>query len=1636
MADTNKAIGILFEVAGQGEISGESGRLIQQQLKQITERVNLQLKLNINKTHFREQLTQLKSEMEQMFGTALFSTDTSSKNLPGAQPKSAEYTELIRLANEYKSAIRVANAETVKGTAIEAERSDIATAALDKLTKKADEYRAASKISPDQHAYIQRLIEDYKGLGEAVSRITTAKTTDSMVALNLSSQKLFAKGTSLKERYSDLLHNNEKAQASYKKLENAALSFQTSLDSGNYSEAIAAQKEYISQLAVTQSELSKMAFQSDGLKGKISETFTSKLIQKFAYALIALAGNAMRKVYKTVVDIDTAMGQLRIVTGATTEEYKNFSKVVVNSAKEIGSSVTDLIDSTTVYARLGYSLEDAAILAEKTTMYSKVGAVEIGEATSNITAIIKAFGIAAQDLEGVIDQLIYVGNSYAISSAELGEGMNNAASALAANGNTLLEAMGILTAAQVTLQNASKSSTAVRTIAARIAQSKVELEELGESTDSVLATAALDEKMRAFGVAVTDANGNLRSTYDILSDLSKIWDNLNNTQRAAIANMLAGTRQQNAFYSIMQNWQDAENIVNNAADGYGALGKAQSVYLDTIEGKLQQLKASWEELASTLLDSEFVKSGVEFLTKVVNGLDNLVESVSMTSVVLTTILGLIALLAPKIVVFFNTLKEQVGSTKALIEGGILGTILTIITILNSLDDTVAKVFALILSLIGAFCASLFVYLRAVDAAINSTGIGAVISMIAMAIAFLVSLISTAISLAKDGYQKQKKLKEETEKTAKALQEQADALKEVSDAMKDACDSIDSLISKYTELGNAATAVDWNDTIMGLGAEAKKLFPEETLSELEAINKLLGTQYKYTDLIRMSMLERSNLMSEIADKSKAQSVEGAKATYEAQKNASAKSGEASGIFSITRQDWKDAGYGLVRYNELVVEAHKILKDGGVASTKKDANSQIDFTINTGSVQGNIDAIKKAMKAYEDEYANHLKDLDENPVYLALQTALTSSESEINKLTSSANDVLTSVIASSKSQIVIDRNAKDIKEEYDRVVSRFVELAKNDTTIKEMIANGLISEDISEYIGSYLAKTETEFFNKANGIIEMVNAELKTTVEILDDVSTGYDTLTSAMEDMSKTGMLTADTLKKLSDAKMLTEDFVDFATYKLKDNALTTYLGKQVDSYVNTINKAREVYEQLLKEYNSKADGEHSIEEYKKVLTAEEQLNNAMENAKTLMITLGIMERESLIEDYTDLLEKQQDALEEQIDKQKELADIRKDILSTYQEQLNYQKELEKKQRKVSMLRAQLAVASLDTSAAGQARVRTISADLTTAQDELDDYTLENAIDSIQNAIDSEVDEYESFIQYQLDQVKATIENAAQLSNDELKDSIANLGGEIKTSLPEAIVNAYNAALNGGAAAKGTATTPDKDSSTTSETKKEIKPTTATVGDATINSTKGVSNSAGNYVRLTYDGKTYDVRYGAYAGTKAWNYLSKTAERDGRPRMPVGGLAIYDGELYFRSDGDHIWRLMNVKGSTNYRDGDKDVLYNLINTLDNQRTYHKGGFVGDKVTVKNNEEYAKLLKGEFVATPQQMQNFMSKTLPSLIGYANQAKSLSIDSPLIKIECGTVDKNTLPELSELVDKAAQKVVKEMTNALNRSGYKKQY
>ena len=344
----------------------------------------------------------------------------------------------------------------------------------------------------------------------------------------------------------------------------------------------------------------------------------------------------VKELISTAVELDSAMNTLQIVTKASSDDMAAYADNISAVAQEIAQSTKDLIDATTVFARLGYSMDESTTLAKYTAMLQNVGDISASDAQDAMTAIIKAFDKNVDDIEDVMDKLVTVGNNFPISVSQLAEGMNNAGSMLDVAGNTFEQSIALLTAANTTIQDISKSSTGLRTIAARIRKTNTE-EEDGEVLEESKYQEMLNILTEKHVNLVDEVTGEYRSTYDVIKDIAGVWSDLTSMEKAAVTEALAGTRQQNVFSSLVLQFQEAEDAMKAMGDSAGALSDAYSIYLDSIQAHVQQLKAAWEQLSTKVVNSEFAKNLVDSITNIINFLSNTIDKIGALNTVLVAL---------------------------------------------------------------------------------------------------------------------------------------------------------------------------------------------------------------------------------------------------------------------------------------------------------------------------------------------------------------------------------------------------------------------------------------------------------------------------------------------------------------------------------------------------------------------------------------------------------------------------------------------------------------------------------------------------------------------------------------------------------------------------------------------------------------------------------------------------------------------------------------------------------------------------------------------------------------------------------------------------------------------------------------
>ena len=352
--------------------------------------------------------------------------------------------------------------------------------------------------------------------------------------------------------------------------------------------------------------------------------------------VIMTAVRTAKQMVSAAVEVESAMAQIKIVTGASDSQMEAFLTKSIALAKELGQSVTDVASSIETFARLGYNMSDSSNLAKYANIMANVGNTDVDTATTGITSIIKGYELDANDAEHVSDVLVKVGQEYAISAEELMAAFQRGGAALHASGTDFEKSAALFAATNASLQNAETTGTMWKTVSARIRGATTELEEMGEETDGLAqGLSKYREEIKAFsGVDIMKDENTYKDMYDIFGQLAEVWDNMEDVSQSRVAEILGGTRNTSGIMSTITNIKDAIGAYSSAMDSAGTATEANNVYMDTTKAKVGELKAAFQELSSDFISSNFTKGAVEGLKGIVEAIDKIVETVGSLGTIL------------------------------------------------------------------------------------------------------------------------------------------------------------------------------------------------------------------------------------------------------------------------------------------------------------------------------------------------------------------------------------------------------------------------------------------------------------------------------------------------------------------------------------------------------------------------------------------------------------------------------------------------------------------------------------------------------------------------------------------------------------------------------------------------------------------------------------------------------------------------------------------------------------------------------------------------------------------------------------------------------------------------------------------
>lgn len=1572
MADNKNVIEILFGVKGGSDIGGKSGKLIKKQLEDIAKQIKIEV--NINKKYFDGQVDALQKSLHQKLGnlkidinkagSGVVSSTESAKSNSAAKEQNDTYKQQVATLKELKKQYKELIREQTK--LLSQSRNEKAyKAQLDRTNRLEDEYEINEHlaksgqgrsfgwhIDEEQFENLRR----FKDSATETFRVAAARAEENNKKLNISFKGATANAEALVERYKDLIKNNKEAAATASALEKEA---RKDL-SKNPAKAAEQTKRLVQMNKEASATFSRLSVQTDTFGKKLRETFSNKIIQSLSYALIGLATRAIRQVYQNVIQLDKAVTDLQIATGKTREETKQLVEEYANMARQLGATITQVAEAADTFLRQGYSIAEANKLIKDSLMLSKLGQIDSATSSKALTSAMKGYKVAVEDATQIVDKFTAVDMNAAVSAGYIAQAMSETAVSANIAGISMDKLIGMIsTVGEVTQDSAQRVGTFFKTFFARLGNVKAGKfidDETGESLNDT------EKVLGALGISLRDSNGQFRNFGTVLDDIAAKWNTYDNVQKRAIATAAAGTRQQEKMFVLFENYSKALSYANVSAESAGtAQSKYSEAYLNSIEAKIQSLTAVWQEFSASLLDSSIVG----FIVDAVKGIASVLTGIAQFG-------DGILVMIPAIIIGFTALGALLKKVWVAAKGAFPEMATGLKNIALFTDAAVEKQKEKLRGIYEEKRAELEKQRAELEGQLlNKSLKEGEINLIKQKI----DLKNKELLTTEHAYNQQAAMIKKSGATA-AIMTILTILLTLNNAAKDWGRVTQGIIGGVTAIAAAVVVairiidlgikgfmasnpLGWillaiTAVVAGIKAlveaisgpslqdlkdaakEAKEAY-EEVKNELDEVNtKLEETKERIEELNNIenpTIIEKDEL-----ERLKATNAELLHRQQLLQQEAAVKRRTAE-IAAVAVVDKMDSDLDRVdrilgRWQGASIEDKDFVAN--IISDLSAQREQIEYYANAVT-----DEQKKANQAYETIWKTYDKFLIASGSKLGdVWDSLLNRENFKNS-TEALKEFANSGEATGEALKKLRDSNPDVKKFFDY--------------LKEVGWASLDSASSAEAFAKQIQSLRDSTIS--------LNVVALTHVEILEKMQGGFDALSKSLKDIADLGILSANSMKEIFEnydglQKYFTKTPFGFVLDPEYSNLssseiLRDYINTNLQEYADKLAVAEIELERIQELEDKGLAKEGDLETAKQGVTdAQENLNNALLGGEVLL-------RSSIIEEETEKLNKQKDAY-------KNLIDIRKDLLKTFKQELDYQKQLAQKQKSVADLQTKLKLAQMDTSASGQARMRELEAELQKAQEEMDDFTLEHAIEVLTQQLDEEYSEYNKLIE---SQTKSIV------------DAINSLGGKLVA--PDAnqqrIDDYYNA----------------KENAENDYTDK-IKEANKKVADKKDELTEASTSLA-------------DAKKSADSFRTVWNYIFNRAELDRREAALVSA----------RGNESRI--------AAEYQEA-VDKLDELKRKGAQIPVFHSGGIVGGATALKGNEEFAKLLKGEIVTTPIQAQRFINKTLPSMISSGN--RTATYNAPLIELNIASATKDSIPKIEAIVKRAVNTIKTDINSGINRN------
>lgn len=381
----------------------------------------------------------------------------------------------------------------------------------------------------------------------------------------------------------------------------------------------------------TQSATSQM---KSGFSGANSE------IQNLVAGFLTLrtAINGIKAAVGAVKELEDGLSTISMTMDLTDAQLDSLGDAVVKKAKEMGTSISDTLDVSKIYANMQASPAQIMALTTPTIELANAAGLSTATASDYIQAVLNQFNLAETEAEHVADVFENISANIKMDFAQgigtIADGVEAAGAVANASGMGFEKFSAVVAkTAETTRESGGKIGNTWKTILSRISNASKLSDDFDPETISNAA-----KSLAGVGIQVYEQDGTFRNVDETLTQLAAKWDSLTDAQQANISYNVAGMRNVNLFRVALESYADATTLAANAMTASGTAAKNQEIYLSTFEAKLTNLSNAAKSFGMSLVNADLTRGLVSGLTSVLEVINNLIDATGSLAPVFSSLL--------------------------------------------------------------------------------------------------------------------------------------------------------------------------------------------------------------------------------------------------------------------------------------------------------------------------------------------------------------------------------------------------------------------------------------------------------------------------------------------------------------------------------------------------------------------------------------------------------------------------------------------------------------------------------------------------------------------------------------------------------------------------------------------------------------------------------------------------------------------------------------------------------------------------------------------------------------------------------------------------------------------------------------